>query len=823
MSKYTSPFFGDRNLGAYTPPSIDFNKLQYINRASARKLNNAGQVVEADLAICRSSNSFTRSGMQVEMYLYQARVKSEASKIPIAILAMPMTYGNHANTKQSGYYSNFAGAVLSYNDINCFNYFICVKSAEPLLYYHDNRAVNNDIVAGYYHIQSMQIAGEVPPYPQLVTNFGNRSDSQSYLTRSNIFDRDNQNIKLKDLVTQLNIFNGQSPQGVRYNSVSNDILLYQEGKVAALQTYLSHWADMTDSVLNSVYVGGYLGINPMFVSGVSNKVIGSWISTGFPVFTLDNFEQLVAYFQGDYWIADNDAPPPADWSTDWDIYIKGAQKPDIFITMKSDKVDDWLNNLDENRGGAVKEDIAVEYRYRQYEITNLDSQSIWNLYEYSLKNLEKDSYNNQKDTDYVSNCNLNFPDFDLYIGTNEFAEGTVQNAYPYYAELEFRIKYGDYRSSWCYYKIGVIGSPSVPDFTLMNNEGALVMEQEDFDSSTVTLHYDEYPPDYNPWPIPPNPPMPPIGPTDPSAGVNGSGLLTTIYRLTEQQAKALGRFLWSGDIFQKIKALNTSPISNIVGLYYMPIFISGIESIINIGDVDTNINADEISGSTPLYELGSVEYKGRYQNFVDYEPYTNAHIFLPFVGFVRLNPVYFTNKTLKVVYAYDLVCGLCNAMLFADNVYVESHQGNCGIEIPLEASNRAQVAIGLASGLFHTALSLATTEGLSAITAVAAGTSVFDSIMSAADSFSSQRQGNYSPATAWCETRQCFLVIESPDASYTATFNHDFGRPCMASHNISQLSGFTVVDANVDLKGFDGATQEEINMIKDLLSTGFYA
>lgn len=286
---------------------------------------------------------------------------------------------------------------------------------------------------------------------------------------------------------------------------------------------------------------------------------------------------------------------------------------------------------------------------------------------------------------------------------------------------------------------------------------------------------------------------------------------------------ALGRFLWSGDIFQKIKALNTSPISNIVGLYYMPIFISGTASIINIGDIDTNINADEIANSTPLYELGSVQYQGRYQNFVDYEPYTNAHIFLPFVGFIRINPTYFTNRTLKVIYSFDLICGLCNAMLFADGIYVESHQGNCGIEIPLISSNRAQVAIGLASSLFQSTLSLATTKGLSAMTALQTGGGVFDSVLSAADSFNSQRQGGYSPATAWCETRQCFIVIESANASYTGTFNHDFGRPCMASHSISQLRGYTVVDSNIDLKGFAGATEEEIKMIRELLSTGFYA
>lgn len=817
MAKYTSPFFGDRDMGFYTPSSIDFNVLQYINRASVRRLNDVGQVVEGDMAFCRTQNTYgIGKGIQCDNYLLQARVNSQQD-CPIAILAMPMTYGNLPYTEKNQRVEQWAGAILQFNDIPCYNYFICFKRTNNSLTItanYDNRAQNNDIVTGYARVVSKRYDGEWPEYGGFVnTNFTITNDLSNYLTSSNLSDDITTNIRMQDLPSQLNFFDSNTVGGVRWYSVSQDIGLYPAGKLAALQTYISHWLDMTNTVIGDVYVAGIQGINPFYSSGVTQKIIGSWVASGFPVFELSNFEQLVAYFQGEDWIADNDVPPPADWSTDWDIYIKGAQKPDIFITMKSDKVDAWLTNLDENKSGAVKEDVAVEYNIRVYQDPSLP---------YDIKFFAKDVYNNMRATNYLDNISLNYESIQSVLKTmSEF--GDVYELYRYYAQLEFRIKYGDYRSSWCYYKIGVIGSPSVPDFTLMDNEGALVMEQEDFDLSTVTLHYDEYPPDYDPWPTPPDPPMPPIGPTDPTAGVNGSGLLTTIYRLTEGQAMSLGRFLWSGDLFQKIKALNTSPISNIVGLYYMPIFIDGTSSIINIGDVDTNINADEIANSTPLYELGSVQYQGRYQNFVDYEPYTNAHIFLPFVGFIRINPTYFTNRELKVVYSYDLICGLCNAMLFADNIYVESHQGNCGIEIPLISSNRAQVAIGLASSLFQSTLSLATTKGLSAMTALQTGGGVFDSVLSAADSFNSQRQGGYSPATAWCETRQCFIVIESANASYTGTFNHDFGRPCMASHSISQLSGFTVVDSNVDLKGFAGATEEEIKMIRELLATGFYA
>lgn len=813
-NKYTSPLFGSKNLMFASPVAQDLNLWEHIVRYDKTLYNDKNQVYSADVFynVTGHALGFGRTAMQIDDYTKQFTLTSN-NKQPVCIFALPILYGNAQNTAEGYDYEKNAWAINTWYDMPAFAYFILALNKSNTFRVDFDNAKQNGSGMGF--IESLARVDYNVPY----ADYG---DTPVNLTRTdytsnpiiNRYTTPQSEVDPWGLQYWLNVMrekNGSGVRGYRYHGVDIPAGFTTDPVLNILKVQLDKWeTEFADFGYISV-LHGYAQ-DPFSPDNNYFNRIGSNAISGFPIFALDSFDEMKKYFAGEAYVADNDQVP-ADWSTDWDIYIKGAQKPDIFITMKSDKVDAWLEDLGENRGGAVKEDIDVEYRIRIYEDPALP---------YELSDFAKDIYNNMYPTSYIDNIAINYQSIKSVLeAINEFSDPYV--LYEYYAQLEFRIKYGKYQSSWCYYKIGVIGSPSVPDFELMQNEGMIVQDETYIDKSTVTLHYDEYPPDYDPWPIPPNPPMPPIGPTDPSEGINGSGLLTTIYRLTEQQAMALGRFLWSGDIFQKIKALNTSPISNIVGLYYMPIFIAGTTSIINIGDVDTNINADEISGSTPLYELGSVEYKGRYQNFVDFEPYTNAHIFLPFVGFVRLNPVYFTNKTLKVVYAYDLVCGLCNAMLFADGVYVESHQGNCGIEIPLESSNRAQVAIGLASGLFHTALSLATTKGLSAITAVAAGGSVFDSIMSAADSFSTQRQGNYSPATAWCETRQCFLVIESPDASYTGTFNHDFGRPCMASHNISQLSGFTVVDANVDLRGFDGATKEEIDMIRDLLSTGFYA
>lgn len=804
-----SPVFVATPIKTFAPDSEDIIEIPYQNRADKRKVNEHGQVYEADVFVKRTvHNAFDSTAFQNEFVVSQFTFKSRMES-PACILAVPRTYGNLPQTAINGIRRNWAGAILEFHEMENFLYFLVVKLPQsPMTFTCDN-------VKNGYHISGLQKVnlmrcGNTIPYPSLAEplslvsstvvygNIGGTGDSISVYVNNNF----------TQLPDTMDIWNSNAPQGSKYNSVSQDFGVIGEGTIAALRTGISHWKDRTDSVVNSIYyTSDYLSGNP-----VLEKTIGTMINTGLPVFSLHNMEEMVKYFQGEPYQADNDVPPPDDWSTDWDIYIKGSQKPDIYITMKSDNLNEWLENADDNTSGMAKEDIKVEYRYKVHGSVgdnDIDSDKYFPWL--------SDMYNETRATSYMENIQLNFGNADVTNGGSEFSDYTIAQLMSKYAQLEFRLHYGEYKSTWCRYKIGVIGSPSIPDFVKMQNEG--MQDDEWQDESTVTLHYDVYPPDYDPYPFQPEPPAPPPENTDPVISINGTGLLTTTYKITESQAKALGRFLWGGDFFQKLKALNMSPIENIVGLCYMPIGIDGSESVIVIGNVDTNINGEVIGNTTPLYTLGSVNLEGRYKSFLDYAPYTEAHIFLPFVGFKPIDPQVFTGKTLSVKYSYDIISGVCNAMLFANGIYIESHQGNCGIDIPLVASNRAEVVAGLIMSLAGAAVSPITAGGSLALDVMGMGSD----IANAASSFHSSRQGNYSPTCAWSETRQCFLVLETPNVWYPSTYNHDYGRPCMTTYTIGQLSGFTVCDQTIDVSGIGRASEAEKREIREILTTGFYA
>lgn len=814
-----------------------FDAFSILNRKEAIKKNAKGQVYAADM-FCqeRYHNSVWATAGRTAFHYYIGQqyyemVKKSSIDVCAAILAIPASYGNLPETAANRRDQSTAWRAETWHENNVYYYLLVLKGdgqdvIKVSFPNHDPRYPSQPN-RGYYLWRAECMFDQITSSStseQLVVN--KPAGNDRYYSTTTIDSNESFERKISELTHRRSMQSkydelknaDTGPASRRAFAYNPSYGFIDEGIFATWQTGISHWEERPNNSLENIWVVNLPASH--MPSYITSQKLSSVLSSGFPVFELHNFDQMVEYFEGGKWEADN-YPIPDDWSTDWDVYVKGAQKPDIFITMKSDKVDEWLAS-DKNLSGYTKEDIKVQYRYSEYgNPTSAQPEPVGILYpSRGTKKMWLDTkYGEVQATDYVSNLALNYPLSDMILFPTEFRGLTPSVHYGYYAQLDFRLYLSEeYRSSWCQYRIGIIGSPSVADFSKMHNLG-LSIDLENLDASTVTLHYDEYPDGFDPYPEPEPPTPNPPKPTDPIPSVTGIGLLTETYKITEQQAKALGRFFWGGDTFQKILALNLSPIENVVGLHYMPINVAGTTDVIVIGDVNTNINGDRIETTTPLYTLGSVKIEGRYKNFLDYEPYTSAWIFLPFVGFIRINPVFFTGKTLKVVYTYDLICGLCMAMLYADDIYIESHQGKCGLEIPLVAGNRAQLETALAMSLVTQGLTAAATGGLGTIASVAG---IAGSIGSYVENFHSTREGGYTPACAWAETRECFIVIESSNASYTASYNHDFGRPCMATYTIGQLKGFTMIDPNTELSGFDGITDEEITRLRQILTTGFY-
>ena len=294
---------------------------------------------------------------------------------------------------------------------------------------------------------------------------------------------------------------------------------------------------------------------------------------------------------------------------------------------------------------------------------------------------------------------------------------------------------------------------------------------------------------------------------------SGIGVLTSTFHMTKERLVQLGQFLWGASIFDEFSLINNNPIENIISCKAIPYAISGTTQEITLGNVKTGVNGEKISQNFSKQTIGSVAIAEHYKNFLDYAPYTNVIIYLPYIGFKELDTSLVMGKTLRIEYTLDVITGGCLAQIYVGKIRLYEFTGNIGVDISITASNRAQVEsayINAGVGVVSSAMSGNVTGAVNSI------------IGAATSQYHYSGTGNPNPSCVASTNRTCYVVIDRPQYQPLKAFNHTRGRMCCLSKTIGNLKGYTVCDGNIDISGVS-ATDEEKDEIVNILSTGFFA
>lgn len=306
---------------------------------------------------------------------------------------------------------------------------------------------------------------------------------------------------------------------------------------------------------------------------------------------------------------------------------------------------------------------------------------------------------------------------------------------------------------------------------------------------------------------------------DTNTFTNTVGLLTNTYKLTETQIKSLGAFLWADDFMTNIKLLNNSPIENIVSVKAIPCKANtGDETTVVCGNVNTNVGATVVTSNFVKKNIGNIKINKPTNSFIDYEN-VKIMLYLPLIGTITdLDPIEVMGHTITLKYCFDVITGDVTAMLYNDRGggtnLMGVYRGNCGIDIPLTASNRAQVEAGYIS------------DAISGITSIVAKdpAGVVNAGMSALTrQNTSKSSGSVSGVTAQGLPNKAYLtVIYNTFQNYGKNFNHTYGRVCCRGvSKLKSLRGFTKVDSSIDLSSIP-CTQTEKEEMRGILASGFY-
>lgn len=601
---------------------------------------------------------------------------------------------------------------------------------------------------------------------------------------------------LKQYLTNINSYGSNTPSG-RYNFSKS---VYTSDAIASCDAF----SNVEDD--NKVILAQAIPV------GINNWLLypfGSDITANIPIFDIRNTDGIIKYFNlGIVENAINDTDlilSKINLATDWTVYVKGNNAPDITLTAKCQELEDFIADTTQNTSGLSLDDFKIHIILRETRLNN-DAFEMIHGSEFSTEVFEYIV------NEYYLPYNQNWVTSWRAITEQTYGVYDVNNTISAVAHFEFRLEFqNDYFSAWQECNIGYIGNPDLPDFEKMNNYGGAITVN---DGSTVTIIYNELPED-NDYIKPDRPSN--IGDTDPRTNsVLGLNLLTRTYKITRNKVNELGNFFWQTNFKDKILQLNNSPIENLVGLKIMPCSASGSASTIKIGNVDTEISGDIVANIDNI-TIGSINFTGTYGNFLDYGPYTQSILFLPYIGFVNIDPNKFTNHVLTVIYSFDVILGYCKAMLYADNIYVESHDGTCGIDVPLTSTNRATVEAGLVTTAIGGAADVLSGGGAEA---AIKGVGKFASEWIGRQ-YHSSRSGSYSPVLGWIEPNKCYLCLIQPNAQYPQNYGHLMGYPCNLSAYLGSLRGYTEVDSGIDLSGIP-CTETERDMIRQILSEGVY-
>ncbi len=332
------------------------------------------------------------------------------------------------------------------------------------------------------------------------------------------------------------------------------------------------------------------------------------------------------------------------------------------------------------------------------------------------------------------------------------------------------------------------------------------------DGSTITVvNYDDDPDGYDDDDDDYHDPEDNEDPTiDPSIDIDITNELCRSYVIAPLELKKLSQFLWSDNFIDNIKLINNTPIENIVSLKAIIGSVAGgVASVLTLGNVETTSSVNACN-EVHTIDVGSITIPRKYNNFLDFEPYTKISMYLPFYGTVMLDSSIVVGRTISIKYIIDVITGTGKIKILHDSKTLYEYKCTCGADLPITSSNRASVEMGYIS------------SGIGLASSVASGNLIGGtmSLLNMAQSqFHSTTAGNCNGVLNFHDSREVTVIVDRPVYQELVNFNASHGRVCNLSKKLGDLSGFTICNENVRLNFNCLKTEEE--MLRSILSSGF--
>jgi hypothetical protein len=299
----------------------------------------------------------------------------------------------------------------------------------------------------------------------------------------------------------------------------------------------------------------------------------------------------------------------------------------------------------------------------------------------------------------------------------------------------------------------------------------------------------------------------------PSTGSASS--LWAVYNPTQAQVNSFGTWLWSSNLVDQIKKLFSDPMQAIIGVHKVFATPStGAAQDIKVGYLNSGVSSAVVTDQYTTVNCGSVNLREYYGNILDYSPFTEVSLYLPFIGIVRLDTADVMRSSISVKYHVDVITGACLADVKvtrdAAGGVLYQYAGSAIVTYPVSSGSY----VGAVAGVLGIAGGIAGT--------VASGGALAPALMGGALGATHlhadvQHSGGFSGSAGAMGAKKPYLII-SRAQNATPNLDDIKGTPATKRVTLGSCSGYTVV-SQVNLDGIP-ATSGELSEIESLLKQG---
>ena len=257
----------------------------------------------------------------------------------------------------------------------------------------------------------------------------------------------------------------------------------------------------------------------------------------------------------------------------------------------------------------------------------------------------------------------------------------------------------------------------------------------------------------------------------------------------------------------------------VIGLYQFPLdipsFCTTSQEKIVLGKLETNAVGKKLLTVNRRVHLGEYFISANCgDNFLDYAPYTEIKIYIPYCGMVELPPNMFINSTVSVDMIIDIISGSCKGMVMCNNTFYTSISGSlmCSLPLSLEQCATKSLSIINSANSIMSGIIFGNKNYSTLNTVTTLGEAMIENNNIAPSHIS----GNMDSVVNFYDPQCCILFMTYPEVNM-GDIGKTHGKVCNYQDTLNNCHGYTVVNnPHLEIK----CTNTEKDEITKLLEQG---